>query len=189
MKKPSRAPFYAVIGLLVLVGLGTALMRHHQMEIPFTPGVQKPVWLIEARIDFDATGEPVTARLGLPDEPPGYRSFSEQAAAPGYGYSVVSEDGVRRGEWSKREAVGAQTIYYKTQFIEMGDEVTASAPLNQPSASHVDWDGPSQETAAQQVLATAYAKSSTPRSLARSSSATGRRPRRSASPTKMRSTP
>src|SRR6478752_7060225 len=81
MKKPSRAPFYTIIGLLVLVGLTTAWMRHAQMEIPFIPGVQKPVWLIEARIDFDATGEPVTARLGLPDDPPGYRSFSEQAAA------------------------------------------------------------------------------------------------------------
>ncbi|HEX7762154.1 MAG TPA: UUP1 family membrane protein, partial [Cellvibrio sp.] len=121
MKKPSRAPFYTVIGLLILVGLGTAWMRHSQMEIPFIPGVQKPVWLIEARIDFDATGEPVTARLGLPDSPPGYRSFSEQAAAPGYGYSVVSENGVRRGEWSKREAQGPQTIYYKTQFMAAED--------------------------------------------------------------------
>lgn len=167
MKKSSRAPFYAVIGLLVLVGLGTAWMRHHQMEIPFTPGVQKPVWLIEARIDFDATGEAVTARLGLPDEPPGYRSFSEQAAAPGYGYSVVSENGVRRGEWSKREASGAQTIYYKTQFIEVEASPSAATGLQAPSASHVDWDGSAQETAAQQVLDTAWAKSSSPQSLAR----------------------
>lgn len=166
MKKASRAPFYVVIGLLVVVGLSTAWMRHHQMEIPFFPGVQKPVWLIEARIDFDATGEPVTARLGLPDEPPGYRSFSEQAAAPGYGYSVVSDSGVRRGEWSKREAIGAQTIYYKTQFIEV-EQAVSSAPVQVPQATHVDWDGSSQETAAQQVLDTAYAKSSTPSSLAR----------------------
>src|SRR6187402_343216 len=167
MKKPSRAPFYAVIGLLVLAGLVTAWMRHTQMEIPFTPGVQKPVWLIEARIDFDATGEAVTARLGLPDDPPGYRSFSEQAAAPGYGYSVVSENGVRRGEWSKREAVGAQTIYYKTQFIEVKSTPAIPAVLEIPKAAHVDWDGSSQETAAQQVLDTAYAKSSTSQSLAR----------------------
>ncbi len=167
MKKPSRTPFYVVIGLLALIGLSTAWMRHHQMEIPFTPGVQKPVWLIEARIDFDATGEPITARLGLPDDPPGYRSFSEQAAAPGYGYSVVSENGVRRGEWSKREAVGTQTIYYKTQFIEVDSTPAVPAPFEVPKAVHVDWDGSSQETAAQQVLETAYAKSSTPQSLAR----------------------
>lgn len=166
MKKASRAPFYTVIGLLMIAGLATAWLRHHQMEIPFTPGVQKPVWLIEARIDFDATGEPITARLGLPDNPPGYRSFSEQAAAPGYGYSVVSENGVRRGEWSKREAVGAQTIYYKTQFMEV-DSSAAEPIIEVPQALHADWDGPSQETAAQQVLDTAWDKSSNPQSLAR----------------------
>ncbi len=167
MKKPSRAPFYTIIGILALFGLITAWMRHVQMEIPFTPGVQKPVWLIEARIDFDATGEPITARLGLPDSPPGYRSFSEQAAAPGYGYSVVTENGVRRGEWSKREAQGPQTIYYKTQFINVQGEVSPAAQLEQPAAAHVDWDGPSQETAAQQVLDTALARSSNPQSLTR----------------------
>lgn len=167
MKKPSRTPFYTVIGILALIGLVTAWMRHVQMEIPFTPGVQKPVWLIEARIDFDATGEPVTARLGLPDSPPGYRSFSEQAAAPGYGYSVVSENGVRRGEWSKREAYGSQTIYYKTQFIDVEGSDPAPTPIDQPAPYHVDWEGPSQETAAQQVLDTALARSSTPQSLAR----------------------
>ncbi len=167
MKRPSRAPFYTIIGLLAVVGLATAWMRHVQMEIPFTPGVQKPVWLIEARIDFDATGEPVTARLGLPDSPPGYRSFSEQAAAPGYGYAVVAENGVRRGEWTKREAVGPQTIYYKTQFIAVEENASAALPLEQPLANHADWDGPSQETAAQQVLDTALAKSSSPQSLTR----------------------
>ncbi len=167
MKKPSRAPFYTVIGILALFGLITAWMRHVQMEIPFTPGVQKPVWLIEARIDFDATGEPVTARLGLPDNPPGFRSFSEQAAAPGYGYSVVTENAVRRGEWSKRDAQGPQTIYYKTQFIDVQDEAALATQLEQPQVAHVDWDGPSQETAAQQVLDTALARSSNPQSLTR----------------------
>jgi hypothetical protein len=167
MKKPSRAPFYTIIGILALFGLITAWMRHVQMEIPFTPGVQKPVWLIEARIDFDATGEPITARLGLPDNPPGFRSFSEQAAAPGYGYSVVTENAVRRGEWSKREAQGPQTIYYKTQFVDVQDEVAVATQLEQPQAAHVDWDGPSQETAAQQVLDTALARSSNPQSLTR----------------------
>lgn len=166
MKKPSRAPFYTVIGLLLLTGVVTAWLRHSQMEIPFIPGVQKPVWLIEARIDFDARGEPVTARLGLPDAPPGYRSFNEQAAAPGYGYSVVSEGGVRRGEWSKREAQGPQTIYYKTQFMA-ADDSRSEEVLEEPLSRLIDWDGSSQETAAQQVLDTAWAKSSTPRSLAR----------------------
>jgi 7 transmembrane helices usually fused to an inactive transglutaminase/Inactive transglutaminase fused to 7 transmembrane helices len=168
MKKSSRAPFYTIIAILMLGGLITAWMRHVHMEIPLTPGVEKPVWLIEARIDFEASGEPVTARLGLPDNPPGYRSFSEQAAAPGYGYSVVTENGVRRGEWSKREALGPQTIYYKTQFIDTPAEVdTTQELIDLPQAEHVDWDGPSQEAASAQVLETAWSKSSSAQSLAR----------------------
>ncbi|ACE83511.1 inactive transglutaminase family protein [Cellvibrio japonicus] len=166
MKKPSRAPFYTIICGLILFGLVTAWLRHSQMEIPLLPGVQQPVWLIEARIDFEATGEPVTARLGLPDNPPGFRSVTEQAAAPGYGYSVVSENGVRRGEWSKRGAIGLQTIYYKSQFT-IGHNDQALALLQQPEVRRVDWDGSSQETAAQQVLEVAWARSSTPQSLAR----------------------
>jgi len=167
MKKSSRAPFYSIITALILAGLVTAWMRHNQMEIPLIPGVEKPVWLIEARIDFDATGEPVTARLGLPDNPPGYRNFSEQAAAPGYGYAVVSENGVRRGEWSKREAQGAQTIYYKAQFLTANESTVVDSLIEQPKVVDVDWDGSSQETASQQVLDTAWAKSSSPQSLAR----------------------
>lgn len=168
MKKTSRAPFYTIIALLMLGGLITAWLRHYYVQIPFTPGVQKPVWLIEARIDFEATGEPVTARLGLPDDPPGYKSFSEQAAAPGYGYSVVTENAVRRGEWSKRDAQGPQTIYYKTQFIDArGDQEPELPVLEIPQAEHVDWDGSSQETAATQVLNTAWNKSSNAQSLAR----------------------
>ena len=167
MKKPSRAPFYTIVSALVLFGLGSAWLRHDHMEIPLLPGEQKPVWLIEARIDFEATGEPVTARLGLPDNPPGFRSVTEQAAAPGYGYSVVSENGVRRGEWSKRGAIGLQTIYYKSQFIEGINKVTSEPILEEPEVRRVDWDGSSLETAAQQVLDVAWAKSSSPQSLAR----------------------
>jgi hypothetical protein len=167
MKKPSRAPFYTIVTALVLFGLGTAWLRHVHMEVPLLPGVQKPVWLIEARIDFESSGEPVTARLGLPDTPPGFRNVTEQAAAPGYGYSVVSENGVRRGEWSKRGALGQQTIYYKSQFIQDASDAPLEPMIDESQILRVDWDGSSQETAAQQVLDVAWAKSSSPQSLAR----------------------
>lgn len=167
MKKPSSAPFYSMIAALMLFGLAIAWLRHSIMEIPLLPGVQKPVWLIEARIDFEGTGEPITARLGLPDNPPGYRNVTEQAAAPGYGYSVVTENGVRRGEWSKRGALGLQTIYYKVQFTEGDADNDLEPVIQEPKVARVDWDGAAQEAAAQQVLETAWAKSSSPESLAR----------------------
>jgi 7 transmembrane helices usually fused to an inactive transglutaminase/Inactive transglutaminase fused to 7 transmembrane helices len=166
MKKPSSAAFYTLISVLIILGLTTAWVRHKHMDIPLLPGEEKPLWLIEARIDFEATGGPVTARLGLPDNPPGFSSFKEQAAAPGYGYSVITENNVRLGEWSKRDALGPQRIYYKTQFIEtdakakMEDDQTIEPAV-------VEWDGSSQEIAAQQVVEFAWNKSSNALSFAR----------------------
>lgn len=165
MKKPSRTPFYAIIVGLIVVGLGTAWMRHSVMEIPFFAGEQKPVWMIEARVDFVAHDEEVTVSLALPTDPPGFRAFSEIAASPGYGWSVVEENQQRRGEWTKRNAVGPQTLYYKSQFIgglypDTGDN------SNLPPVRPVEWDGP-QLTAASQLLNQAESLSSSPKSLAR----------------------
>ena len=42
MNKPSRVPFYSIIVGLILLGLGTAWLRHTTMEIPFLAGEQRP---------------------------------------------------------------------------------------------------------------------------------------------------
>lgn len=166
MNKPSNTPFYTIVIGMILFAIGMAWFRHATLEIPFVPGVQKPVWLVEARIDFEANGEPVTARLGLPDNTPNFRVVSDQAAAPGYGYSVVTENGVRRGEWSKREAFGLQTIYYKTQFTA-SDNRHLESDLVEPSIRRIEWDGSAQDAAARQVLDVAWEKSADAKSLAR----------------------
>lgn len=164
MKKPSKAPFYSIIVGLILLGLGTAWLRHTTMDIPFFAGEHRPVWLIEARVDFFANGEEVTVNLGLPFDPPGFRTFSEQAASPGYGWSVIEENYTRRGEWTKRQAQGAQTLYYKAQFV--GGLYASGVPDEPPAVRPVDWDGP-LATASSQLLAQALSLSSSPRSLAR----------------------
>lgn len=165
MKKPSRAPFYSIIAVLICLGLGTAWLRHTTMEIPFFAGEQRPVWLIEARVDFFAIGDAVTVSLGLPQDPPGFRTFTEQAASPGYGWSVLNENYTRRGEWTKRDVHGAQTLYYKAQFV---GGITPDETIDEmiPSPHAVEWDGP-QATASAQLLAQALSTSSNAKSLAR----------------------
>src|SRR5690554_5673693 len=159
MKARSRAPFYTIIITLILVGLVTAWLRHITMEIPFFAGEQRPVWLIEARIDFYATGNEVTVNLGLPQDPPGFCTFTEQAASPGYGWSVLEGNHTRRGEWTKRNASGPQTLYYKAQFIGGLDKETDIHAEEVPGAKPVEWDGP-QATASGQLLAQALSTSS-----------------------------
>lgn len=164
MNKPSRAPFYTIIAGLILLGLTTAWLRHAEMEIPFLSGEQRPVWLIEARVDFYANGDAVVANLALPANPPGFRMFTEQAASPGYGWSVIDSQNARRGEWTKRSASGPQTLYYKAQFVGAPENVTPITEIPEPR--EVVWDGP-QATAAGQLLSMALSTSSTPQSMTR----------------------
>ena len=162
----SNGGFYLVIAALIIAGLSLAWFRHVHLNIPLWPGERAPVWLIEARIDFVAEGRPVLVSLDLPDEPPGFTLVSEQAASPGYGFSIVEEEGSRRGEWSRRHASGEQTLYYKIQAIEKQGDDESKRPSHTPEPRLVYWDEP-QSTAAGQILTQAYERSSTPASFAR----------------------
>ncbi|TVQ92381.1 MAG: gonadoliberin III [Chromatiaceae bacterium] len=165
----AQLPFYVGVLLLTLVGITLAWVRHIELGIPWFPGAERPVWLVEARVDFIATGSPVLASLDLPSQPPGFRIVSEQATSPGYGFAIVDEQGNRRGEWSKRSADGPQTLFYKVQFVPVRPGEDNDVPAGDqptPRARPVFWEEP-EATAAEQLIAAAYARSSTPESLTR----------------------
>lgn len=82
MKQRSRYPFYLAIFLFIVGGIALATARHVQLGIPWLAGQQQPVWMVEARIDFEAVGEEVLVSLNVPDNPPGFRVLSQQAASP-----------------------------------------------------------------------------------------------------------
>src|SRR5690554_7076553 len=147
----SRTPFYVIVLMLIVTGLSIAWLRHTQFDIPLQPGEQTSVWLIEARIDFMAENGPVLVSLDLPDSPPGFRVYTEQAASPGYGFSIIQRDGNRRGEWTTRSADGSQTLYYRVQLVE-DSEAAATLPIATiPQPARVYWNE-SEGMAAAQVL-------------------------------------
>ncbi len=161
-----KLPFYTVLVLLALAGILTAVLRYFATGVPFLPGQERLVWLVEARIDFTATGGPVTASLSLPDEQlPGFKLIEEQAASPGYGFAILREEGGRRAQWTRRTAEGTQSLYYSAQLVETNDR---SVPGLDPSVIDypVVWDD-ATEIAAQGVLLRATELSSNPESLAR----------------------
>ncbi|KEF32917.1 hypothetical protein D777_00479 [Marinobacter nitratireducens] len=165
MTSRSRLPFYIAVFLLIAAGISLAIWRHMELGIPWLTGEQRPIWMVEARVDFDARDDSVLASLNVPEQPPGFRVLSEQAASPGYGFSVIEKSGSRRAEWSKRQASGPQTLYFKAQFIpEPSAEPTP--PLRPPKARKVFWEEP-QATAVREILDQATARSSTPESLTR----------------------
>ena len=55
----SRKPFYLLVALLFIVGLGMTFYHHVALDVPLTPGEKRQIWSIEAKLEFEATGEPV----------------------------------------------------------------------------------------------------------------------------------
>lgn len=161
----SRFFFRGLVLFLALAGLLIAWLRHVDTGMPFLPGKQAQVWILEARIDFVADG-PVMLSLNIPDRPPGFRIVSEQTASPGYGFSIVEEGGRRRGEWTIAEASGPQTLYYNVRLVADRDAAGSDEVPLVRRAPAMPWKEP-ELTAAQQLLAAARGRSSTPESLAR----------------------
>jgi len=157
--------FYALILIMVLSGITIAWLRHINTGIPLRPGEEKSVWLVEARVDFLALGGPVTASLGLPEKIPGFKLSTEQAASPGYGFSIFAEKNDRRGEWTRRTVIGEQSLYYTAQFVEI-DEAAADDSIKPTQIKSVFWKD-AQRTAVQQLLKRAKSTSSSPTSLTR----------------------
>lgn len=160
----SRATIWFIVGLLVILGLATAVLRHDKTGIPWLPGERTSVWQVEARVDFTAIGGPVTASLSIPESIPGFRIVEEQSASAGYGYSIVNVDGDRRGEWTRREAQGSQSLYFSASFLP--EESAPEAVETPPKPNPVFWSD-AEETAATALIAQAQNASSSPRSLAR----------------------
>ena len=162
----SRLTFHAVLVVLAFCAILVAVLRHMETGIPFIPGQEKSIWLVEARVDFVAKGDAVDASFSLPDKQlPGFELYEEQSASPGYGFSIVTENGDRRAEWTKREARGEQSLYYSAQFVasDTVDPATAD-PVRE--GHPIYWDD-AQELAAGQVLSRAQETSSSPQSLTR----------------------
>ena len=121
-----KRTFFSILAVMALSGIAIAVLRHMATGIPFLPGQEQSVWMVEARVDFEADGGPVTANLSLPDEQmPGFEVYEEQAASPGYGFAILAKNGNRRAQWTKRAAEGGQSLYYKVQLVETGSETSA----------------------------------------------------------------
>lgn len=165
MKQRSRYPFYLSILILIVAGLTLATLRHVQLGIPWYAGDKKPVWMVEARVDFEANGEEVLVSLSVPDNPPGFHVLSQQAASPGYGFSMIEDAGELRAEWSIREASGQQTLYFNVQLTPDESRVDTAAS-EAPPPENVFWEE-AQATAVEEVLERAAAKSASPESLTR----------------------
>ncbi len=163
----ARLVLWVLVASMLMLGGGLAWLRHVHFEIPLLPGDERPVWIVEARVDFTGTGGPARIALDLPEDPPGFRLISEQAASPGYGFSVIKgRDGDRRGEWTRRQISGPQTLYYTAQFLVVDGDVATTAVVGSPRPREPFFEEPAA-TAARDLIAVAVQRSSHAESLTR----------------------
>lgn len=161
----SRAPFYALVLLLLIAGIALTMHRHLAYDIPWLPGETRTSWSIEAKVDFDAEGEEVIASLAIPGTQPGFTKLNQQTASPGFGLSYESGDQGPRVEWSKRQVEGAQSLYYKVDML--ADPYAIPPDPIKPPQLRTQVEKEPYATAARQLLQAATSRSASPHTLAR----------------------
>ncbi len=119
----AKLRLYFLVILIMGLGIGLILYKHFALGFPLLPDDKKPVWTIEAKIDFVARGEPVTVSFALPPQTLDIVFIEEDFASPDYGFSQLPSPTGRRAQWSKRSATGPQTAYYRARIYEV-DPVT-----------------------------------------------------------------
>ena len=113
-----RYSLYFIIALLVLLGLGAASYKIFVLGFPIWPKEKEQVWTVEAKINFEAHGDPVTVSLNLPDSGGRYTIVDELAVSTRYGFRRETAENTSRGIWTQRSPEGDQTLYYRAQIFK-----------------------------------------------------------------------
>lgn len=122
--------------LLLLLGLGRVGWQVWVEEIPLEQDAVEPVWVIDARIEFEPRKHhPVKLEMMVPPLQPGYSVLSESFVAGNFGVSIRDEGGNRVATWSTRRAQGRQVLYYRlvlSRRFASGSQAEAGPQYRQP---------------------------------------------------------
>lgn len=156
----SRGVFYLVTAVLFVAGLLLMAYQHVTFEIPFLPGEQRVVWQVEAKVEFEPTGSgPATVDLVIPDIQPNFFQLSQTTASIGYGATYLQRQNSSYVEWTKRNPVGLQTLYYRGEFLS--DPNAQGSAMIVPSIPEVVIEEP-YATAIGAIVASARERSANP---------------------------
>lgn len=152
-----RFSLYAIVAILTIIGGGLSVQRHLAYEIPWLPDEEQTVWSIEARIEFIATGGPVSVTLRRPSDQEGFSILDESGASSGYGLNFIDDEGLPAAQWSVREASGRQFLYYRAEVLQRSSGGSDNIP-DPPPLRNESWEEP-YATAVESVLERAYSLS------------------------------
>ncbi len=154
----ARRQLYINKGLLVVLGLGLTAYKHIALGFPLAPGAVEQVWTVQARIRFEATGEPAKVTLNLPDDTEHLVIVDAGGAAPGFGFDVQEADNEVLGIWASRAPEGLQTLYYQARVQRGRGDWSDVDEEDPPKPKKPEFSG-AKADAADAVLADAFARS------------------------------
>jgi hypothetical protein len=108
--------------LLVAAGLGIAWHKWSVLGYPLQPSSTVEIWLVEARLNFEASDAAAKATLLIPRRPPGFIVLDENFVSRGYGLVTEDLDLNRQAVWTTRRPTGPQALYYRTMVLHSGED-------------------------------------------------------------------
>lgn len=127
MPRPGKS-ICIIVGILLLLAAAIAAFKICVLHYSFSRSVNAELWVMECRIRFTADGGPVTARLSLPYEIPGYY-LVVTSQTPDYTFAVQERDGRTFSVWQSPERRGRQALSCQISFIP---DAGAAAAMEEP---------------------------------------------------------
>lgn len=160
----SRGVFYVVTLALFIAGLLLIIYQHLTFQIPVFPGKKSEVWTVEAKIEFEPSANTAaTIDFAIPAIQPNFTQLKQNTSSLGYGTSYIQKQGANYIQWTKRNPVGLQTLYYRADFLYDANANNSSMTVPEIEESV---EGEPYATAMDEINDAAYSKSSNPYSYA-----------------------
>ena len=119
----NKKAYFIAVSVLALIGISLAAYKTIVLGVPLFPRKEGIVWLVEAKITFNAQNAPVKASLILPQKKRGYKIFHEDVLLTNYSFEKIPVGNNLRAVWTSDKKSGKQTIYYRVEYYDLKESV------------------------------------------------------------------
>lgn len=119
--------------ILTLISGSFMYYKVTKLGMPLLPSQQSDIWVVEAKLHFQAGGGPAKASFYIPKDPPGFVRLNEDFISSNYGLATNLDGVNRKAEWAVRRAKGKQVLYYRMEFAKDSNNIT---PRTEPRPSY-----------------------------------------------------
>jgi len=116
----SKYQIYIFSLFLILLSLGLITYKVKYLNFPLTASERSLAWNVEAKITFSPikSDNSTIISLALPQEQRDLDINSGISSSTDYVFTESSDEGTKRGEWTKKSITDEQTLYYKVNLLE-----------------------------------------------------------------------